>query len=30
MSIVLRQLQGRRFVEFHDLFDTTPRHAVWW
>ena len=27
MSIVLRQLQGRRFVEFHDLFDTTPRHA---
>ena len=23
MSIVLRQLQGRRFVEFHDLFDTT-------
>ncbi len=22
MSIVLRQLQGRRFVEFHDLFDT--------
>jgi segregation and condensation protein A len=23
MSLVLRQLQGRRFVEFHDLFDTT-------
>jgi segregation and condensation protein A len=23
MSIVLRKLQGRRFVEFHDLFDTT-------
>jgi segregation and condensation protein A len=23
MSIVLRQLQGRRFVEFHELFDTT-------
>ena len=23
MSIVLRRLQGRRFVEFHDLFDTT-------
>ncbi len=22
MSIVLRRLQGRRFVEFHDLFDT--------
>ncbi|MDZ7590646.1 MAG: ScpA family protein [Rubrivivax sp.] len=22
MSIVLRQLQGRRFVEFHELFDT--------
>ena len=22
MSIVLRKLQGRRFVEFHDLFDT--------
>jgi segregation and condensation protein A len=22
MSIVLRHLQGRRFVEFHDLFDT--------
>ena len=23
MSIVLRRLQGRRFVEFHDLFDVT-------
>jgi segregation and condensation protein A len=23
MSIVLRRLQGQRFVEFHDLFDTT-------
>jgi segregation and condensation protein A len=23
MSIVLKRLQGRRFVEFHDLFDTT-------
>ena len=23
MSIVLRKLQGRRFLEFHDLFDTT-------
>jgi segregation and condensation protein A len=23
MSIVLRTLQGRRFVEFHDLFDTS-------
>ena len=23
MSIVLRALQGRRFVEFHDLFDTS-------
>jgi segregation and condensation protein A len=23
MSIVLRRLQGRKFVEFHDLFDTT-------
>ena len=23
MSLVLRQLQGRRFVEFHELFDTT-------
>ena len=22
MSLVLRRLQGRRFVEFHDLFDT--------
>ena len=23
MSIVLRKLQGRRFVEFHELFDTS-------
>ncbi|MBX3636495.1 MAG: segregation/condensation protein A [Rubrivivax sp.] len=23
MSLVLKKLQGRRFVEFHDLFDTT-------
>jgi segregation and condensation protein A len=23
MSIVLRRLTGRRFLEFHDLFDTT-------
>jgi segregation and condensation protein A len=23
MSIVLRTLQGRKFVEFEDLFDTT-------
>ena len=23
MSILLRKLQGRRFMEFHDLFDTT-------
>jgi segregation and condensation protein A len=23
MSLVLRRLQGRRFVEFHELFDTT-------
>ena len=23
MSLVLRRLEGRRFVEFHDLFDTT-------
>jgi segregation and condensation protein A len=23
MSIVLRRLQGRRFLEFHELFDTT-------
>ena len=23
MSIVLRRLQGRRFAEFQDLFDTT-------
>jgi len=28
MSLVLRQLQGRRFVEFHDLFDTTRGMAV--
>ena len=28
MSIVLRRLQGRRFVEFHDLFDTTRGTAV--
>ena len=28
MSIVLRLLQGRRFVEFHDLFDTTRGKAV--
>jgi segregation and condensation protein A len=28
MSIVLRKLQGRRFVEFHDLFDTTRGTAV--
>ena len=25
MSIVLRRLQGRRFVEFLDLFDATAR-----
>jgi segregation and condensation protein A len=23
MSLVLRRLQGRKFVEFHDLFDTS-------
>ena len=23
MSLILRSLQGRRFVEFHDLFDAT-------
>jgi len=28
MSIVLRKLQGRRFVEFHDLFDTSRGNAV--
>ena len=28
MSIVLRRLQGRRFVEFHDLFDTTSGTPV--
>ncbi|MEO5696186.1 MAG: ScpA family protein, partial [Burkholderiaceae bacterium] len=28
MSIVLRRLQGRRFVEFHELFDTTRGNAV--
>ncbi len=28
MSIVLRKLQGRRFVEFHDLFDTARGNAV--
>ena len=28
MSIVLRRLQGRRFVEFHDLFDTTRGSPV--
>ena len=28
MSIVLRKLQGRRFVEFHDLFDTTRGNPV--
>jgi segregation and condensation protein A len=28
MSIVLRKLQGRRFVEFHDLFDTTKGTPV--
>ena len=28
MSIVLRTLQGRRFVEFHELFDTTRGSAV--
>jgi chromatin segregation and condensation protein Rec8/ScpA/Scc1 (kleisin family) len=27
MSIVLRTLQGRKFVEFEDLFDVTPRRA---
>jgi segregation and condensation protein A len=28
MSIVLRRLQGRRFAEFHELFDTTRGTAV--
>jgi len=28
MSIVLRRLQGRRFVEFHDLFDTSKGTPV--
>ena len=28
MSIVLRKLQGRRFVEFHELFDTRRGNAV--
>ena len=28
MSIVLRTLQGRRFVEFHDLFDAARGNAV--
>jgi segregation and condensation protein A len=28
MSIVLRRLQGRRFVEFHELFDTHRGPAV--
>ena len=28
MSIVLRKLQGRRFVEFHDLFDARRGNAV--
>jgi segregation and condensation protein A len=28
MSIVLRRLQGRRFVEFHDLFDTSAGTPV--
>jgi len=28
MSIVLRHLQGRRFVEFHELFDTTRGSPV--
>ena len=27
MSIVLRRLQGRRFVEFEELFDASARHA---
>ena len=28
MSLVLRRLQGRRFVEFHELFDATRGTAV--
>jgi segregation and condensation protein A len=28
MSIVLRKLQGQRFLEFHDLFDTTKGTPV--
>jgi segregation and condensation protein A len=28
MSIVLRRLQGRRFVEFHDLFDARAPSPV--
>ena len=28
MSIVLRHLQGRKFVEFEDLFDATKGSAV--
>ena len=28
MSLVLRRLQGRRFIEFQDLFDTTRGQAV--
>jgi segregation and condensation protein A len=28
MSIVLRRLQGRRFMEFHELFDTTRGSPV--
>ena len=28
MSIVLRKLQGRRFVEFHELFDSARGNAV--
>jgi segregation and condensation protein A len=28
MSALLRRLQGRRFVEFHELFETTRSHAV--
>ena len=28
MSVVLRRLQGQRFVEFQDLFDTTRGQAI--
>jgi segregation and condensation protein A len=28
MSLVLKRLQGRRFIEFHELFDTTRGPAV--